>query len=851
MRRTVARRVGATALLLTLCAVLFAALGDIGPADAQETLAGEDTVSIYLLARVHRLAAGDARGAWRIEFGVLPASTVRSAGGGAAAATANERLLPERRYLSESAIRGRAQARNRRWFMSSRVSIPLGDSSGAVLDGRVIARWNPRQDGGPLRLEFGFLPESARTAAGGDTQAAARAHAVLPESRYLPVNAISGELRLSRPRWFRSSAVGAPFSSGLRTPTIAWRGYAPGEATLGGAVPRLLPPTATVNGDAVQLQYRYRVAPVSVSVCSVGGDGALTILGAGDCRVQATSVATARYRSATTSASVRVSEVPQEDPRLRWAGYSPASARVGDPARAPLPPTAAHPSIEFRYRSRTPANCRADPTSGALAFLAAGSCSVTVSTVPGENYRAAEVTVTVNITEGGVTPVVSWGGYQKTSVTVGEPPTIPDPPRATVSGAVVNLRYKYSTASAGVCRVDENVGLLTPLGGGVCLVTATSVATSRYLPATAMARVTVGPRPVAPILRWAGYSPGKVRLGQPAPTLQRPTATVDGAPVNLTYTYSVAPQSRSVCSIDENNGRLNITGVGLCSVAVVSEATGKYLSSQATALVEVENIPLVRPSITWAGYSPRLVELGQSTPTLQRPTATVDGAPVNLTYSYSVAPLSSSVCRIHADTGQITITGIGVCGVIVVSRATERYLPSQAMASVTVTPPPQNQAPVVRPAWEIPPLPQQVMVGCGGRPPAPVTVSPSGYFSDPDGDPLTYRLKGSRGQETRSVQNNVLEASIDDWLPSLMLRGRSVGSTTITLTARDPGGLSAETAIPITVEACPGQSGGGSGSGTSGPDTDDDDDTGVVDGPGGRGPTPPGVGTDKLRRSGS
>ena len=504
MRRTVARRAGAAALLLTLCAALFAALGDLGPADAQETLAGEDTVSIYLLARVHPLPPGDARGAWRIEFGVLPASTVRSAGGGAAAATANERLLPERRYLSESAIRGRAQAGNSRWFMSSRVSIPLGDSGGAVLDGRVIARWNPRQDGGPLRLEFGFLPESARTAAEGDIQATARAHAVLPESRYLPVNAISGELRLSRPRWFRSSAVGALFSSGLRTPTIAWRGYAPGEATLGGAVPRLLPPTATVNGVAVQLQYRYRVAPVSVDVCSVGGDGVLTILQAGDCRVQATSVATARYRSATASVSVQVGEDPELDPELRWAGYAPATARIGDPPRAPLPPTAAHPSIGFRYQSRTPANCGVDPTTGELMFLAAGPCSVTVSTVGGENYRAAEVTVTVEITEEErVTPVVTWSGYPNDAVTVGEPPTSPTPPRAAVGGAAVNLLYKFSTESTGVCRVDENVGLLTPLGEGVCMVTATSVETAQYLPATATAQVSVRPRLAAPTINWA------------------------------------------------------------------------------------------------------------------------------------------------------------------------------------------------------------------------------------------------------------------------------------------------------------------------------------------------------------
>ena len=496
----------AAALLLTLCAVV----GTFTPVDAQLGSADEDTTPVYLLARVQRLQAGDARGSYLIEFGVLPASMVDSAGGAPAAAAANARFLPERRYLSESTIRGRARAGDRRWLRSSQISIPVGAGDDPpVLQGRVIARWNPK-DGGPLRIEFGFLPESAWTAAGGDMQAAARTHAVLPEQRYLSESTISGELRRSRPRWFRSSpSVDAPLSDDhpppiggggsstgtgggsteeLRTPAINWQGYTPAVVGFGDAAPRLLLPTATANSEAVQLQYGYRVAPASAGVCSVDGQGALTILGIGDCHVQATNAATARYRSATASASVRVNP---GDPMLRWAGYSPASARVGDPVRAPLPPTAAHPSIEFRYQSRTPALCAADPATGALMFLAAGSCSVTVSTIGGGSYRAAEVTVTVNITPGQETPVVQWAGYSNAAVTVGEPPLSPIPPSATVRGAAVNLLFRYSTENAGVCRVDENVGLLTPLGEGVCVVTATSVETTQYLPATATATVRV------------------------------------------------------------------------------------------------------------------------------------------------------------------------------------------------------------------------------------------------------------------------------------------------------------------------------------------------------------------------
>ena len=479
----------AAALLLTLCAVV----GTFTPVDAQLRSADEDTTPVYLLARVQRLPAGDARGSYLIEFGVLPVSMVDEAGGSAAAAAAHARFLPERRYLSEAKVRERAQAGDRRWLRSSEISISVGlGGDPPVLQGRVIARWNP-SPGGPLRVEFGFLPTRSLEAVGGDTQAAARMYAVLPEKRYMSESTISGELRRSRPQWIRSTPpVDAPLSGDEKPqPTIAWQGYTPAAVEFGGAAPRLLPPTATVNGEAVQLQYGYRIALVSVGVCSVGSGGALTILDVGDCRVQATSTTTVRYRSATTSASVRVSPPIEEDPRLRWAGYAPATARVGDPVRAPLPPTAAHPSIGFSYRSRTPALCAVDPATGALSFLAAGSCSVTVSAVPGGSYRTAELTVSVDITPGRVTPVVAWSGYPNVGATVGEPPTSPDPPRATVDGAAVNLLFRYSTNSAGVCRVDENVGLLTPLGEGVCVVTATSVETAQYLSATAMATVGV------------------------------------------------------------------------------------------------------------------------------------------------------------------------------------------------------------------------------------------------------------------------------------------------------------------------------------------------------------------------
>ncbi len=94
---------------------------------------------------------------------------------------------------------------------------------------------------------------------------------------------------------------------------------------------------------------------------------------------------------------------------------------------------------------------------------------------------------------------------------------------------------------------------------------------------------------------------------------------------------------------------------------------------------------------------------------------------------------------------------------------------------------PTNQAPVA--AGTIPA--QQLTAG------ETVTVDVASYFSDPDGDPLTYGASGSNA--------SVISASVSG--STLTLVGVAAGSATVTVTASDPGGLSATQNTAVTVEA--------------------------------------------------
>lgn len=183
-----------------------------GQVEAHET--SHSTVPGRLFVRVRALPRGNDGGAWRIEFGFLTESIlyVNGASGRSAAVQANTRLLPSSRFVSEATLRSRARTNNRRWLVSTPVRINLSGSRS--VQGRVIARWNPKS-GGDFRVEFGWLPEQARQAAGGNSQAAVAANgAVLPSARYLNLATILSRAAQSPPRWLFSASIDAPVTGG-------------------------------------------------------------------------------------------------------------------------------------------------------------------------------------------------------------------------------------------------------------------------------------------------------------------------------------------------------------------------------------------------------------------------------------------------------------------------------------------------------------------------------------------------------------------------------------------------------------------------------------------------------------
>ncbi len=570
-----------------------------------------EVVRGYVLARVHPLPENDRRGAYRVEFGFLSEEVLASGSDRTAVVEANEHLLPPRRYLNEASMLERARDNNRRWLHSSPIDVfPLeGDdatlSGEPLLTGRVIARWNPTS-GGRFRIEFGFLPEEAIEAAGGDTQKAAEACAdLLPDpGRYLSESRINSEARRSAPRWLTSSLVEI------------------GECEGNG------------NGPVT-------ITPIAVPLTLPRGEA-----------ISDESIAIIRGDLGETFTPVTVTGLP---PGLEW--------------------DLAETSADGREHQLT--------VSGTISSSAAARDYSVQITAEGADGERTPETIRIEIPPGTTIVITPWSGYTPATTSVGgsvriiqprvrEP--IPPPPSSSIT-------WEFTTRTTNICSVDRTTGALTLLAVGTCQVRVTASAAG-YGDGTASAQVTVSPDPI-PVISWSGYARNSVEFGDAALTLVRPTATVNGRPIDPDFRYSVAPVSATVCSVNEAIGALTIKAAGTCTINLTNLPGPGYGVGSADPVTVTVNPG--DPGLRWSGYSPAMVQSRDSTPRLLPATA------VARTIEFSYRSLTPSVCS-ATQAGALTLDAEdGTCIVQVTTSGDANYRSASTTATVTIrsVPPPE------------------------------------------------------------------------------------------------------------------------------------------------------------------
>ena len=335
------------------------------------------------------------------------------------------------------------------------------------------------------------------------------------------------------------------------------------------------------------------------------------------------------------------------------------------------------------------------------------------------------------------------------------------------------LSYRAASANTGVARASVSGGTVTITG--VARGTATITVTARDpggLEATQSATVSVSSVNEAPAA--VGAIPAQsMDVGRQV-SLRVTSYFID--PDADPLEYEAATSNDAVATATASGGTVTITGAaeGNAMVTVTArDPSGLTATQQANVAVGAVN---QWPAAT--GTIPDQAVKAGATAQVDLSSYFTDPDGDNL--DYAASSFSDAVATVSVSGGRMTISGVaaGNTQITVTARDPEGL---EATQRTRVTVEPDNLAPEA--VGTIPA--ETVTEGATG------TVDVSSYFSDPDGDALTYRVASSA--------SNVVTASVSG--STVRIRGVSAGTGTITVTARDPRGLEATQELWVTVEA--------------------------------------------------
>ena len=234
--------------------------------------------------------------------------------------------------------------------------------------------------------------------------------------------------------------------------------------------------------------------------------------------------------------------------------------------------------------------------------------------------------------------------------------------------------------------------------------------------------------------------------------------------------YAAGASSEATVSVAVSGSTVTIAGmsVGSATVTVTAEDPGGLRAEQVFGVTVPNRAPVAVGTI--AG---REVEVdGVATLDVAQYFTDPDGQALG----YSATSSEPTRAAVAVSGSAMTVTGVAAGRTTVTVRAED---PGGLWARQSFEVLVPNRAPVAAGTIED----REVYVG------DTVALDVAGYFTDPDGDTLTYA----------AVSADATHASVSMSGSAVTVRGLGVGDATVTVTARDPEGLAAEQRLVVTV----------------------------------------------------
>jgi hypothetical protein len=401
------------------------------------------------------------------------------------------------------------------------------------------------------------------------------------------------------------------------------------------AITFVLPASATYGDAAIAVsatassKLAVTLTSTTPSFCTVAA-GALKILGAGSCVVQATQAGNGNYIAAPVlSRTLKIAKASQSITLATLAGRTFGGAPFA------ITPTATS-KLAVTLTSLTTAVCSVVGTTVTLA--AAGTCTLRAAQAGDANFNAATA-ITRSFTVAKAAQTITFVSPAAHGVA--------DAPFSVVASASSGLAVAFTSATTTVCIVSGTT--VTIVAAGTCTLTANQSGNANYLAATAVKRsFTIGK--AAQTVTFAAIADRAI--DQPAFALV--AASSSGLAV------SFASLTAAVCKV--TGATLTPLTVGICTVR--ASQAGNAAFAAAAAVDRSFNIGRAAQTIAFA--VPANKTFGDAPFTVS--------AIASSALAVTISSSTPAVCS--AASGIVTLVGAGGCSLHATQGGDARYAPA-------------------------------------------------------------------------------------------------------------------------------------------------------------------------------
>lgn len=351
---------------------------------------------------------------------------------------------------------------------------------------------------------------------------------------------------------FEAISVTATLVVNRDTPTLgAWSAI---TKTFGDEAFVIKDPTSNSKGEITFATSNDDVARINKT------SGRVVLFGAGRTTITATQAATDDYAAATTTL---VLTVKKGIPDLR--AFDNMSKTFGDGEFVIAKPNSTSTGAVTFTSSNT--DVLRVTVEGMATIVGAGSAIVTASQAESGNYSAKSVTATVSIAKASAI-VGTFAAITK---------DIDDAPFTITAPTSTNTKpFTFASDNSAVATVNETTGVVTVVGPGSAIITASQIPSDNYNAFTATATLTVNKR--TPV--FGTFSIPAKNTGQANFTVSGPTSTSNGA-------FSFTSSATDVATINANTGEVTIKAAGSTTITATQAATTTHSAKSTTAVLTV------------------------------------------------------------------------------------------------------------------------------------------------------------------------------------------------------------------------------------------------------------------------